>query len=281
MNMNYNYQIEEAIKKRVSVRTYSEQEITEETKREIGDYINTLSNPFGVKVNFKLIESDAASGSEKLGTYGIIKGAKNYIGSTVGDEAFAFEALGFEFEKLILHLTAQGLGTCWLGGTFNRGAFEKAMELKEGVIFPIVSPFGFPAKKKSLADSMLRSVSKGDSRKSWSELFFNKDFSAPLSAEAAGDYYLPLEMVKLAPSASNKQPWRIIKDENTYHFCEYKTPGYSKAFSYDIQRIDMGIAACHFQLTALEKGLKGEFRKLPELSLKLPENVIYSFSWVS
>ncbi len=276
-----NYSIEEIIKKRVSVRTYSEQEVTAETKQEILDFIKTLSNPFEAKVNFKLIESGAATSSEKLGTYGIIKGARHYIGCAVGDDAFSLEAVGYEFEKLILQLTTKGLGTCWLGGTFNRGAFEKGMELENGKIFPAVSPYGYPAKKKSLADSMLRSFSKGDSRKSWSELFFNKDFSVPLSTDAAGKYFLPLEMVRLAPSASNKQPWRIIKDGNTYHFCEYKTPGYSKAFSYDIQRIDMGIAACHFHLTAAENGLEGEFQKLSEPDLKLLENVIYVFSWVS
>ena len=279
--MNMNYSIEEAIRKRVSVRTYSEKPVTEETKREIREFINTLSNPFGVNINFRLIESDAASGSEKLGTYGIIKGASRYIGSTIRLEAFALEALGYEFEKLILFMTALGLGTCWLGGTFNRGAFEKAMELKEDEIFPAVSPYGYPADKKSLAETMLRSISKGDSRKNFGELFFDKDFSMPLSQATAGEYFLPLEMVRLAPSASNKQPWRIIKDNNIYHFCEYKTPGYSKPFSYDIQRVDMGIAACHFHLTAIEKGLKGEFQKMPEAAIKLPENVIYVCSWVS
>ncbi len=272
--------IEETIKKRVSVRTYSDKPVTYEIKVEIQSYIDTLSNPFGVDVGFRLMKSDAASSSAKLGTYGIIKGARHYIGATVRNEAFGLEALGYEFEKLVLYITGLGLGTCWLGGTFNRGAFEKAIDVKQGEIFPAVSPFGYPADKRSLADKMLRNVSKGDSRKSFSELFFDKDFSIPLSQTAAGEYYLPLEMVRLAPSASNKQPWRIIKDNNIYHFCEYKAPGYSKPFSYDIQRLDMGIAACHFHLTALEKGLKGEFRKMPE-HLKLPENVIYVFSWVS
>ena len=94
-------------------------------------------------------------------------------------------------------------------------------------------------------------------------------------------YESPLEMVRLAPSASNKQPWRIVKDNNLYHFYEQQLSGYSKSFAYDIQRIDMGIAACHFHLTAIEKGLKGEFKTLAAPSFEVPENTVYKFSWIA
>lgn len=33
----------------------------------------------------------------------------------------------------------------------------------------------------------------------------------PLEKEEAGNYEAALEMVRIAPSASNKQPWRILK----------------------------------------------------------------------
>jgi len=280
MNMIFDTPIEEIIKKRISVRTFSDLPVTEEMTDRISKYISTLSNPFKTNVDFKLLESNAAINSAKLGTYGIIKGAKHYIGATVRDEDFALESLGYEFERTILFMTSLGLGTCWLGGTFKRGEFAKAMAVKEDELFPAITPYGYAADKRSFADSLVRYIAKGDSRKQWNELFFNQKFSAPLLTSDVGVFWAPLEMVRLAPSASNKQPWRIVKDENMYHFYEYKSPGYSKTFGYDIQRIDMGIAACHFQLAAIENDLRGEFAKLPDPIADLPEDTFYVFSWV-
>ena len=281
MDLIFNTPIDEIIKKRFSVRTYSAQPMTEEIIEKINLYIAVLSNPFKVQVNFVLLEANNAVNAAKLGTYGVIKGAGYYIGATVSDEAFALEALGYEFEKLILYLTSLGLGTCWLGGTFKRSEFAKAISVKKDEFFPAISPFGFAADKRSLTDVLVRSIAKGDSRKKWRELFFNRNFSAPLSVSDAGALEIPLEMVRLAPSASNKQPWRLVRDENMVHFYEHKSQGYSKAFGYDIQRIDMGIAACHFHLTAIENDIKGTFKKLPEPISDLPEDKLYIFSWVS
>jgi len=279
--MNLEFSIEETVKTRYSTRTYTDQPITAETIEKINDYINTLSNPFSIKVNFKLLEANKSAGSEKLGTYGVIKGSNNYIGATVENSELALEALGYEFEKLILYLTSLGLGTCWLGGTFNRSSFKNAFEVKENEIFPAISPFGYPSSKKRIADSLVRMVAKSDHRKSWNELFYNKKFSDPLAFADADAYAFPLEMIRLAPSASNKQPWRVVKDGTTYHFYEFQAKGYSTSFGYDIQKVDLGIAACHFHLAALEKDLKGEFKKLQTPILELPEQTEYIFSWVS
>jgi len=279
--MNLGFSIEETVKTRYSTRTYTDQPISLETKEKINTYISTLSNPFSVKVNFKLLEVNTSANSEKLGTYGVIKGSTHYIGATVEKNELALEALGYEFEKLILYLTSLGLGTCWLGGTFNRSSFKNAFEVKENEIFPAISPFGYPSSKKRIADSLVRMVAKSDHRKPWSDIFFNKNFTNLLSLNDAGEYAFPLEMIRLAPSASNKQPWRIVQDGTTYHFYELQAKGYSTNFGYDIQKVDLGIAACHFQLAALEKDLKGEFKKLQTPTLKVPEHTEYIFSWVS
>lgn len=279
--MNFKFSIEDTIKSRHSTRTYTDQLISVETREIINDYIQTLSNPFSIKVNFRLIESKTSANSEKLGTYGVIKGSTNYIGASVESSEFALEALGYEFEKLILYLTSLGLGTCWLGGTFNRSRFSKALELKENEIFPAISPFGYPSSKKRIADSLVRLSAKSDQRKPWSDLFFNRDFTQSLTSDVAGAYSFPLELLRLAPSASNKQPWRIVQDGTTYHFYESHAKGYGTHFGYDIQKVDLGIAACHFHLAALEKDLKGEFKKLQTPVLEVPEHTEYIFSWVS
>jgi len=281
MNKIYDQPIDEIIKQRISVRSFSTQPIPEDIIDKIHEYINLLDNPFGIKVTIRLVESDTAINTAKLGTYGVIKGAKYYIGATVKNEDLALESLGYEFEKLILYLTSLGIGTCWLGGTFKRSEFAKALAISNDEIFPVISPMGYAADKNSFANSIMRFVAKSDSRKPWDKLFFNQNFSEPLSISDTEGYETSLEMLRLAPSASNKQPWRIIKDRNLFNFYEYKAPGYSNSFRYDIQRIDMGIAACHFHLTAIENGLIGEFKKLENPVSYLSENKIYIITWIS
>ena len=86
-------------------------------------------------------------------------------------------------------------------------------------------------------------------------------------------------MLRLGPSASNKQPWRVVQKDGSFHFYEYKEPGYSNVFPYDIQRLDMGIAAAHFELAAKEKGLRGSLHIAADQDTSLPKNMLYSFSW--
>ena len=66
--------------------------------------------------------------------------------------------------------------------------------------------------------------------------------------------------MRLAPSATNKQPWRILRDaaQNIFHFYLSRTFGYNLLRkNISIQDVDLGIALCHFELTLQETGLKG------------------------
>ena len=279
--MKTEFAMEKTVKTRYSVRTFKDQPLSLDARAKIESYITTLSNPFDSSVTFRMLESKAAVNGEKLGTYGMIKGATEYFGATVSPGDLSLEGLGYEFEKLILYAASLGLGTCWLGGTFNRSEFAKAMDVKENDIFPAISPIGYPADRKSLKEFLVRRAVKADKRKKWEELFYNMNFASPLSQTEAGVYAFPLEMIRLAPSASNKQPWRIVRDGKSYHFYKTTAPGYSDKLGFDVQLVDMGIAACHFHLAAMEKDLAGGFKVLPAPAIAVPENTGYIFSWVT
>ena len=272
--------LEEVVKARYSVRTYANKPLGQETIALLEEYIKTLSNPFAEEVAFKLIETAQAVNARQLGTYGMIKGATHYVGATVKQREGALEAVGYAFEQLILYAASLGLGTCWLGGTFHKGEFAKAMDVQKDALFPAISPIGW-SEEKRLGERLVRLAVKADQRKPWNVLFFKEGFSEPLTQADAGAYAFPLEMLRLAPSASNKQPWRIVKEGNAFHFYEAEEPGYSNRLGFDVQRIDMGIAACHFHLALLEKGLNGEFQKRPPCVLNPPMNTHFVFSWVS
>ena len=270
------FQIEETIKKRKSVRNYEKRGLSEQQRNEIVTYMNQIENPFQVKVKFHFLETELLDKGQKLGTYGVIQGAKDYLGVTVKNTDFAMEAVGYAFEMLVLYATSLGLGTCWMGGTFNRNQFKTAMEISENDVFPIISPIGIPLEKRSITDTLVRKIAKSDQRKEWQELFFSTSFENILSKEDASDYVTALELVRIAPSASNKQPWRIVKDGELFHF--FKVQGYGDVFGYDIQSVDMGIAACHFELALKEKQIVGEFYKEQDIKIELPEKTTYSFS---
>ena len=155
------------------------------------------------------------------------------------------------------------LGTCWLGGTFNKKGFSERLGPEKDEIIPAVSPVGITFKKRSLKDSLIRQLAGSKYRKSWDRLFFEESFSDPLSEVDSGPYREPLEMARLAPSASNLQPWRVVKkkDRNIFHFFIQRTRYYQGGPGrVDLQLIDMGIALCHFGLTAEEMGLAGGWK---------------------
>lgn len=278
--MNINFSLEEAVRKRYSVRNYQEHEIESDKIKAIKSFIDTLDNPLGNKVNFHYLDNKDIKNKEKLGTYGVIKGANQYIGVTIKLEPMALEAVGYELEALILYLAHLDLGTCWLGGTFDREGFAEAMNIKEGEVFPIITPYGYAADKKHEKEIEMRKMVQADHRKKWSQLFYKDDFHSPLTKEEAGDLAFPLEMVRLGPSASNKQPWRIVLKDGNCHFYEYKEPGYSGYFQYDIQRVDMGIALAHFDFSVKQNGIKGHVDTTSQPELELPEHIEYVFSWI-
>ena len=105
----------------------------------------------------------------------------------------------------------------------------------------------------------MRKGIKADSRVPFESIFFDGNFNTPLTREKAGKLARPLEMVRWAPSAVNKQPWRVVVKEGAAHFYLKHAKGYVSDSVGDMQKIDMGIALCHFALTAQEDGLTVRF----------------------
>jgi hypothetical protein len=253
----------DAINKRVSVRSYSDRPIENDKKQEIIRLLqSTEEGPLGNKVRFTLLDFSEMDKEEirNLGTYGFTSGAKLFIVSAIKGEAGAFVDLGYCFEKVILILTNLDLGTCWLGGTFKRANFAERINVSGDEIVPAISPVGYARDRRTIREMAVRRFANANQRKPWEELFFDGHFKKPLSRDSAGLYAVPLECVRIGPSASNNQPWRVISQnhQGAFHFCLKRTRGYDKFNGkIDLQLIDIGIAMCHFELSAREKGLSG------------------------
>jgi hypothetical protein len=259
--------VTELIRARTSVRTYAARPLDAADEKRLRDFLGGLpSGPFGTRPRFKLIaaregDEDALRG---LGTYGMIRHAAGFVVGAMDRTGGRPEDFGYLMEMIILKATELGLESCWLGGTFRKSRFAAAIGAGEGETVPAVISVGTPVETRGLRDRIIRTAAGSDKRLPWDRLYFSGAFDAPLSREAAGAYEVPLEMVRLAPSASNKQPWRIVKDPAAplFHFFLARTKGYDRGEgrgpkSTDLQRVDLGIAMCHFELAAAEKGLLG------------------------
>jgi nitroreductase len=251
----------ETIRARRSCRTYRDRPIEPDRLAELKPFLEAnRAAPFGSPLRFQLLDLNDLEADElrPLGTYGVIKGAKLFIIGAVGKEPKAMEDYGYCMEKNILKATALGLGTCWLGGTFRRSGFARRVNLSDGELLPAISPVGYAGEKRSLTDRFFLFSAGSNERKEWNELFSEGDPETPLPRESCGGYETPLECVRTGPSASNKQPWRIVRDGSAFLFYLAKTPGYDRMIKeIRLQNIDMGIAMCHFELSARELGLVG------------------------
>ncbi|MFZ5989634.1 MAG: nitroreductase family protein [Bacillota bacterium] len=273
----------ETIKKRYSVRTYEVQPVESEKLKKLDDFLaaNT-QGPFGNKVRFNLVDipEDAVNELKKLISYGNVKGARIFIAGSVVKGKNAMEDFGYCMEKNILMATSLNLGTVWLGGSLNRSTFASKIGASDEEVIPAITPLGYPADKRSMVDRLIRTLSGGKNRKEFGEVFYRENISTPLDKAACGNYSDVLETVRLAPSASNKQPWRIIKekDKNNFHFYLNENRSYNAIFKdIKIQNIDMGIAMCHFELTARQLGLEGSWHvDKPDLA---SGDLIYIVSW--
>lgn len=285
--MLFNQPARTLIEQRFSSRSYLGKPIAAGLRQRLADFLATLTcGPLGTPARFVLI---AATEQERdalrsLGTYGFIKNPAGFMIGVVGEGAKSLEDFGYLMERAVLLATDLGLGTCWLGGSFTRSSFTQKISAQATEVLPAVTAIGYSASRDGSGDVIRRQVD-ADTRLPWEALFCHERFGNPLPLETAGAFAAPLEAVRLGPSASNKQPWRIVKTGDAWHFYVQRTKGYRDNLGArllgvaDMQRVDMGIAMCHFDLVAAEVGLSGRW-SVAEPALDKPDALTeYCASW--
>ena len=263
--------ITEIIPQRYSCRAFQKIPVAVKQSQQLEEFAKSIiSGPFNTPLRFELLI--AAAGDQNilkgLGTYGAIQNPAGFIIGAAGPGEMHLIDYGFALETILLYATALGLGTCWLGGNFTKSSFSRKIKAAKDEIVPAVSPTGYPTEEIRTRDRMRIKV-KSDTRLPWEALFFKSGFADSLSREDAGAYAVPLDMLQLAPSAHNYQPWRIVQQDSCYHFYLKRTPGYGPGNLtfilldvVDLQRMEIGISMCHFELAARELGLAGKWQAL-------------------
>ena len=240
----------ELIRQRRSVRTFDSRPLSAEDREKLLTFAAQVTNPYDLPITWRILSAKEHGLSSP-----VISGTDTFIAGKLRRAPHAEEAFGFAFERFVLYAQSLGIGTTWIAGTMNRPAFEAAMKLEGSEVMPCVSPLGYPAAKLSLRESLMRKGVRADSRLDFSALFFDGGFDRPLTQEKAGVFAQPLEMVRWAPSAVNKQPWRVVLSGGSAHFFEKRSRGYVDESGWDLQKVDVGIAICHFACGLEEQGI--------------------------
>lgn len=229
-------ELKQAVKLRHSDRTFNGLPVAPDTlgslRQAAADALK-LWRTNGMRIEF-VTDSDCPP---PAATYGFIRGAATYM-VLVSSSADRYDLMlgSAALETVVLYATRLGLASCWIGGTLRRSDFAAFVKLQDGEQIQAVVPVG-TADRPRLRDKVLMAVARSRSRKSASQLFFDTQVGMPLSEKS--EFYLPLEYVRLAPSSSNSQPWRVIvyEADRRLDLCSSTDNNYSD--------LDMGIALAH------------------------------------
>lgn len=288
--MAFSTSVVDIVRHRFSCRIYETSPIKRDVQRDLTAYISQKGvGPLGSAARFRIVAAAAhdCRSLRGLGTYGFIKDATGFIIGAVKRGMFDLEDYGYLMEDIVLKATDLGLGTCWLGGSFRKSAFARRIAPAADEIMPAVTAIGYGA-DGCKAEDWIRRRAGADQRLGFGKLFFEGCFGQPLTRQTADSYGEALEAVRLAPSASNRQPWRVVRNGSGWHFYLRRTEGYGKGsllFTVlrlaDLQRVDMGIAMCHFELTAREAGLAGKWI-VAEPEIEKPDELTeYTVTWLA
>jgi nitroreductase len=279
--------ITEIVRRRFSCRAYLPKPVSGEARSRLRECLARMSaGPFGSPVRVTLVAAseDDATALKGLGTYGTIRSPQGFLVGVMGSGERNLEDFGCVMEEAVLRATDLGLGTCWLGGFFQRSRFAGRAGVAAGESVPAVVSIGYCADEAGTGGLFGR-VSRRSTRLPPERLFFAGGFDRALAPDEAVAFAPALDAVRLAPSASNKQPWRLVRQDGRWHFFLRRTPGYRNgivgrlAGRADLQRIDLGIAMCHFDLAAREAGMSGVW-DLTDPGLPLPDGLMsYAATW--
>jgi nitroreductase len=186
-----------------------------------------------------------------VGGYGKITGAPYYV-AFIGSSGSpnTEEGIGYTGEGVILEATALGLGTCWVSGFFQPEAVKEHVELADHERVYAVTPIGYTEKGFSIKEKFYSGAARSPKKKPLEEIVGGKA-PEPWQEKA-------IEAARIAPSASNRQPWRFVVGEKSITV-RVDSPKDSDKYP---KRLDCGIAMLHIELGTMAAEKKGQWEML-------------------
>ena len=227
----------EDLKNRHSVRSFTNKELSQDIINKMNAEI-TMINTHESGLKFSLCVNDNNPFRTFKQSYGFFKNANNYIACVVEPHyKHAYQRAGYFAQQLVMKAFSLGLGTCYVGGTYDRDAVSVMLKAGEKLLFVVLIGYeNYEEKAPAIARmaynmihlkkmSVMDFLSTDEDRE-------NVLRNNPLLADA-------LNAVAVAPSSLNKRPARVKYEKGEISI-------YTEN-SDDKTMIDLGIAQYNFQ----------------------------------
>lgn len=216
--------IEEDIRKRHSVRSYSDRAIEKDKIEELRKAVDECNRVGGLSI--QLVTDEPKAFDSFMAHYGKFSGVRNYI-ALVGKKG-EDERIGYYGEKLVLLAQSMGLNTCWVALTFSKRKAGCRVGPGEKLLCAISLGYG---NTQGVAHTSKRTE----------EL-------CKVQGEMPDWFRDGMEAVRLAPTAMNQQKFVFTLEGE-------KVTAERTGGMYSL--VDLGIVKYHFEVGSGKEGLFG------------------------
>ncbi|GHT79591.1 nitroreductase [Actinomycetota bacterium] len=211
---------------RKSVRKYDAAPLSQEIQAEVLRIANSaVALDDTLAVAFRIVTPDQIKGM-------VSAKSPHYLAVYAAHGLESLTNAAFKLQQMDLWFSANGYGSCWLG----MPNATQQVSACDGMPFFIMLAFGAPAEQAK--------------RSSTSE--FKRKALAEINTVVGLDDLL--EPLRLAPSASNRQPWKVSGTADSLRLNIKKDGIISKAMFGSMRYCDAGIGLCHLWLSATHAG---------------------------
>lgn len=209
----------EAIRRRHSVRQYTDRPIPAEVLAELEAEAAACNREGGLHMQLVSNEPEAFQGI--MAHYGSFRGVRNYLALIGPKGPDLDEKIGYYGERLVLKATQLGLDSCWVALTFRKGKCRCTVAPGEKLVCVAALGYGtthgVPHKSRPM------------------------EALCQVRGEMPAWFRSGMEAALLAPTAVNQQKFRLTLAGNTVQ-AESTGGFYSK--------VDLGIVKYHFETGA-------------------------------
>ena len=219
-----------AVMERTSRRKFELDPIDEDLLQQLESAVNECNKASGLNIKLRIDDGEAFSPAK---SYGMLSGACNYFAMICKkDDPNGDEKIGYYGESLILLLTRLGLGSCWIGGTYDKDLCH--IDIEDDEQFRLAIVFGFVKSKVSIKEKAIIKTVKRNCKEIKDML---NAYGTPPNWVVDGVRYA----VK-APSAQNRQPVKF--------YCDGEDVNARVRGDKEFDMVDLGIAKLHFEIGA-------------------------------
>lgn len=207
----------ETIFKRKSVRKFDLSPLSKEHEEHVKKGLEQLRPLFDIPYEIHSVNS------EEMGSMFAIK-APHYLLFYSYEQEGALLNAGYLLQQLDLYFSSQKIGGCWLG----MAKPQKHVSQDKKMNFVIAYAYGIPAEAYYREQNAFK-------RKALEDIAMNVDQQIA-------------QAVRLAPSATNSQPWFLKGQGDVIDVYRTKNSLLKGIVLDRMNQIDMGIALCHLTL---------------------------------